>query len=90
MSALLLLIQHNFKLLLGYSRQISQYKIDFVKIWFENSWTRAEVKLVLEKKMLELVEIYSIKNIRNMGFGIERIDNYWSIEGIRKLTNSIR
>ena len=89
-SAPLLLIQHNFKLLLCYSRQISQYKIDLVKIWFENSWTRAEVKLALEKEMLELVEICSIKNIRNMGFGTERIGNYWLIEGIRELTNSVR
>jgi len=40
--------------------------------------------------MLELVEICSIKNIRNIGFGTERIGNYWLIEGIRELTNSVR
>ena len=76
MSTLLLLIQYNFKPLLDHSRQISQCKIDLVKIWLKNSWTRVEVKLVLEKKIIELVEICSVKNIRDIGFRIERIDDY--------------
>jgi len=36
--------------------------------------------------MIELVGVYSIKNI---GFGTERMDDYWLIESTRKLTDSI-
>jgi len=35
-----------------------------------------EIKLILEKKIMELMKVYSVKNIRNAGLGTERMSDY--------------
>jgi len=65
MNALIFLFQCYLKPVLYHSGHISHCKIDFVVVQFKNSWSGAEVKTTLEEEMVKLVQVCSIKDIRN-------------------------
>jgi len=65
MDASILLFQCYLKPVLYYSGHISHCEIDFVKIQLKESWSGAEVKTTLEEEMVQLVQVCSVKDIRN-------------------------
>ena len=65
MNASILLFQYYLKPVLYHSGHIRHCKIDFVNIRLKESWSRAEVKTTLEEEIVQLVQVRSIKDIRN-------------------------
>jgi len=65
MDASILLFQCYLKPVLYHSGHISHCEIDFVKIQLKESWSGAEVKTTLEEEMVQLVQVCSVKDIRN-------------------------
>jgi len=76
MNALILLFQCYLKPILYHSGHISYCKIDFVKIQLKDSWSRVEITMTLEEKMVKLVRVHSVKDIRNAD--LDRRSNWGS------------
>ena len=65
MNASILLFHCYLKPILYYSGHISHCKIDFVNIRLKESWSGTEVKTTLEEETVELVQVRSVKDVRN-------------------------
>ena len=76
MNALILLFQCYLKPILYYSGHISYCEIDFVKVQFKDGWSGAEIKMTLEKEMVKLVQVRSVKDIQNVD--LDRRSNWRS------------
>ena len=57
------LLKNDLELILSNTRQVGYYKVDFQLIWRKLLRVGLEVELILKQKVVELVEVWTIKSI---------------------------
>ena len=66
--ALVFLVKTYFKPALGYFSEIGYYKVDFCNVCIKLYQISVEIKMILKQKIIELVRLSVVKDVRDMGF----------------------